>query len=107
MMSTQGDLAVWSTDSQDFTSQECSTHGANRPANTASGTGGLYIVRFMEYKAVAEHKTAVQATLLGYTGAAWVDRHNPAAKYPTDFGILQLPPAVSEAAKVCDTVESC
>eukprot|EP00897_Mesotaenium_endlicherianum_P007974 jgi/Mesen1/7204/ME000371S06292 len=56
-----------------------------------------WIVRFSEYKHAAEHRQALVAGL-GQPNAAtwqWVDRHNPAAAFPTDFGLLTLSPASS------------
>lgn len=60
---------------------------------------GLYIVRFRQYRMAADHLAALQAAL-AYGSPPdswqWVERHNPAAAFPTDFGLLRL--AAPEAA---------
>ncbi|XP_061374496.1 subtilisin-like protease SBT6.1 isoform X2 [Gastrolobium bilobum] len=50
---------------------------------------GNYIVGFSEYKS-AEHHRAYLESSLGSKGWWWIDRRNPAAKYPTDFGLVSV-----------------
>ena len=67
---------------------------------------GLYIVRFREYAMAEAHHTALQTALTGGSssgdsgGWEWVERRNPAAAHPTDFGLLRLAPAGEAALKV-------
>jgi hypothetical protein len=49
----------------------------------------LHIVRFKEYKMAEQHRQALLQQL-EEPGWEWVDRHNPAMKFPTDFGLLRL-----------------
>lgn len=64
--------------------------------------GGLHIVRFKSYEMAGQHRAALTAALGG--GAAggweWVERHNPAAAYPTDFGLLRLDEEAEASMKV-------
>ncbi len=48
------------------------------------------------------HRAALQAALpgSGSGGWEWVQRRNPAAAFPTDFGLLRLAPAGEAALKV-------
>lgn len=48
-----------------------------------------FIVRFREYKYAFEHKEGLKCVLDEY-GWQWVDRVNPAAVLPTDFGLLRV-----------------
>jgi len=48
----------------------------------------LFIVRFLEYRPAAEHLSSLAATLK-QSGWEWVHRSNPAARFPTDFGLIR------------------
>ncbi|KAI8023194.1 Subtilisin-like protease SBT6.1 [Camellia lanceoleosa] len=53
-----------------------------------------YIVRFRDYKRAEDHwKYLEDSVKLG--GWEWVERRNPAAKFPTDFGVV----AIEESAR--------
>jgi hypothetical protein len=65
----------------------------------------LFIVRFTRYEMAADHLAAIQAALAGAPDAPlgsweWVERRNPAAAYPTDFGLLRLAAAHQAAVEV-------
>lgn len=49
-------------------------------------------MRFRSYQMAAQHRTALEAALAGVAldSWEWVERHNKAAAYPTDFGLLRL-----------------
>ncbi|CAM6083630.1 unnamed protein product [Calypogeia fissa] len=48
-----------------------------------------YIVRFNEYRHASVHRQALEQ-VLGTNGWNWVERRNPAAAFPTDFGLLRI-----------------
>ncbi len=53
--------------------------------------GGMFIVRFTEYKMAAEHRRRLEEGLAGsQIHWNWVDRQNSAAQHPTDFGLLNI-----------------
>jgi len=83
------------------------TQPAPPPPPPSHGTwdaiDGDWIVRFTAYKPADQHVAALAASLGPTTPAtwAWVDRANPAAALPTDFGVVRLG-AGSPLTKVCD-----
>ncbi|XP_027358278.1 subtilisin-like protease SBT6.1 isoform X3 [Abrus precatorius] len=48
-----------------------------------------YIVGFLHYHTADHHRAYLESTL-GSTGWRWIPRQNPAAKYPTDFGLVSI-----------------
>ncbi|XP_061343832.1 subtilisin-like protease SBT6.1 isoform X1 [Gastrolobium bilobum] len=54
-----------------------------------------YIVRFLEYK-LAEHHRAYLESNLRSQGWKWIERRNPAANYPTDFGLVSVEDSVKD-----------
>ena len=62
------------------------THG------TWDAIAGTWIVRFTAYRPAADHLASLAAALGRPTPAtwAWVDRPNPAAGLPTDFGVVRV-----------------
>lgn len=81
---------------------------AVQPGTAASSSGsrpapsGLHIVRFKDYRMAGEHRAALAAAMPIDDGAGWqwVERHNKAAAFPTDFGLLRLAAATEPALKV-------
>ena len=61
-----------------------------------------YIVRFIKYRMADQHKTQLQHHLdsWGSDDWQWIARRNAAAKFPTDFALLELNPQSQEAIKV-------
>ncbi|KAL9440630.1 hypothetical protein AB3S75_019324 [Citrus x aurantiifolia] len=53
-----------------------------------------YIVRFREYKTAEDHCSYLKSRITP-DGWKWIERKNPASKYPTDFGLI----SVEESAK--------
>jgi len=72
------------------------THPQPSPPPPTHGTwdaiDGDWIVRFTAYKHSHEHVAALAESLGPPTPTswAWVDRANPAAALPTDFGVIRL-----------------
>ncbi|GMI83949.1 SITE-1 protease, SITE-1 PROTEASE [Hibiscus trionum] len=64
------------------------THSRTAPTN--------YIVRFTDYKSASDHRSYLESSLRS-DGWEWIERRNPAAKLPTDFGLLSIEDSVKEA----------
>ena len=101
----QGDSAEKTASTADDSSEPVKTNGKRREGGN-SGSGGSrkskhkhpvegeWIVRFEEYLFQKEHLTALIAELGDEREAGrwqWVERTNPAAAFPTDFGLLRIP----------------
>jgi membrane-bound transcription factor site-1 protease len=48
-----------------------------------------YIVRFLQYRLAGEHRAYLESGVPS-DGWEWIERKNPAAKYPTDFGLVSI-----------------
>lgn len=81
-------------------SNDSSSSGGGGSGGGGDEHGETFILRFREYQMAEEHRQQLQRALEG-RGLAWrwVPRHNPASRFPTDFGLVQLPGGL-EAAKV-------
>lgn len=55
-----------------------------------------YIVRFFEYKDAADHRAYLQGKI-ELDGWEWIERQNPASKFPTDFGLVAIDDLVRTA----------
>ncbi|XP_043703885.1 subtilisin-like protease SBT6.1 isoform X2 [Telopea speciosissima] len=55
-----------------------------------------YIVRFLEYKKVEEHRIYLEKNIR-LSGWEWIERRNPAASFPTDFGLVSIKDSVRTA----------
>ncbi|KAF7819812.1 subtilisin-like protease SBT6.1 isoform X1 [Senna tora] len=55
-----------------------------------------YIVRFLEYKRAEELRTYLLSNVRS-EGWEWIERRNPAAKYPTDFGLVSIEDSVKDS----------
>ncbi|XP_010254111.1 PREDICTED: subtilisin-like protease SBT6.1 [Nelumbo nucifera] len=55
-----------------------------------------YIVRFLEYKRAEEHRNYLEENIQ-LRGWRWIERRNPAAAFPTDFGLVSIEDSVREA----------
>ncbi|XP_047308533.1 subtilisin-like protease SBT6.1 isoform X1 [Impatiens glandulifera] len=55
-----------------------------------------YIVRFHDYKKAEAHKIYLEESVR-VSGWKWVERKNPAAKFPTDFGLVEVDNGVQES----------
>ncbi|CAL9092331.1 unnamed protein product [Musa acuminata var. zebrina] len=60
-----------------------SNYGALAPARN-------HVVRFLEYRMAEDHRAYVAENLGSRNGWRWVERRNPAASFPTDFGVLEI-----------------
>ncbi|CAK9170687.1 unnamed protein product [Ilex paraguariensis] len=54
-----------------------------------------HIVRFLKYKKAQDHKSYLEKNVK-LKGWKWVERKNPAAKFPTDFGVVAIEESVRE-----------
>lgn len=84
--------------------ERCSAAGAASAGDGgdawAADHGASYIVRFTDYRMADEHRSRLEAALAGQgLGWRWRRRTNPAARFPTDFGLVQLAQPAA-AAKV-------
>lgn len=57
------------------------------------GTRRNYIVRFVEYKDAEDHRAYLREKI-ELDGWEWIERRNPAAKFPTDFGLVAIDDSV-------------
>ncbi|XP_042498714.1 subtilisin-like protease SBT6.1 [Macadamia integrifolia] len=55
-----------------------------------------YIVRFLEYKKAEEHRIYLEENVR-LSGWEWIERRNPAASFPTDFGLVSIEDSVRTA----------
>ncbi|XP_010420778.1 PREDICTED: subtilisin-like protease SBT6.1 isoform X2 [Camelina sativa] len=56
-------------------------------SETATETN--YIIRFKQYKPAKNHRIYLESKVRS-GGWGWIERINPASKYPTDFGVLWI-----------------
>ena len=61
---------------------------------------GQFIVRFRDYKMASDHKQALQDHLEKHQHWKFIDRNNPAAKFPTDFALVEIDLDEAESIKV-------
>ncbi|KAE8680982.1 Membrane-bound transcription factor site-1 protease [Hibiscus syriacus] len=59
-------------------------------------TRNNYLIRFTDYKSASDHRSYLESSLRS-DGWDWIERRNPAAKLPTDFGLLSIEDSVKEA----------
>lgn len=62
--------------------------------------GGQFIVRFKDYKHSREHKAALLESLKNSSEVRCLERNNAAAKYPTDFLLVEIEGKNTESIKV-------
>ncbi|XXG55876.1 hypothetical protein AAC387_Pa03g3436 [Persea americana] len=48
-----------------------------------------HIVRFVDYRLAQDHRIYLESNL-GSAGWTWIERRNPAASFPTDFGLVTI-----------------
>lgn len=63
-------------------------------SETATKTN--YIIRFKQYKPAKDHRIYLESKVRS-SGWGWIERINPAAKYPTDFGVLWIEESEKDA----------
>ncbi|KAJ1437958.1 Peptidase S8/S53 domain [Sesbania bispinosa] len=54
-----------------------------------------YIVRFLQYRNAVHHRAYLESNLPSQ-GWRWIDHRNPAANYPTDFGLVSVEDSVKD-----------
>ena len=62
---------------------------------------GQYIVRFTSYKMADEHSAAMLAALGQEASWRCLERNNAAARFPTDFALVEIDLEEVETVKVC------
>ncbi|CAO2822857.1 unnamed protein product [Amaranthus hypochondriacus] len=60
-------------------------HRASEPSNSRIN----YIVRFFDYKHADIHRNYLRRSIKS-DGWDWIERRNPAAEFPTDFGVVEI-----------------
>ncbi|KAL5768834.1 hypothetical protein ACOSQ2_015617 [Xanthoceras sorbifolium] len=65
------------------------TYSQNENQNRTGVSPNDYIVRFTEYKKADDHLSYLKSGIRS-DGWEWIERKNPAAKYPTDFGLISI-----------------
>ena len=60
------------------------------PKNGTLTLSRNYVVRFLEYRKAEDHWAYLEETLGSLDGWRWIERRNPAASFPTDFGVLEI-----------------
>ncbi|KAG7555853.1 Peptidase S8/S53 domain [Arabidopsis suecica] len=65
-------------------------------SDSETATKTNYIIRFKQYKPAKDHRIYLESKVRS-SGWGWIERINPAAKYPTDFGVLWIEESGKEA----------
>lgn len=60
------------------------------PKNGTPTLSRNYVVRFLEYRKAEDHRAFLEENLGSFGGWRWIERRNPAASFPTDFGVLEI-----------------
>ncbi|XVE98166.1 hypothetical protein REPUB_Repub03eG0082400 [Reevesia pubescens] len=68
----------------------------NRTQSVTQTSSNNYIIRFTDYKPASDHRSYLESSLRS-DGWEWIERNNPAAKFPTDFGLVSIKDSVKEA----------
>ncbi|KNA22459.1 hypothetical protein SOVF_033990 [Spinacia oleracea] len=68
----------------------------DRPQPESSNSRRNYIVRFFDYKDAKSHRNYLRRGIK-FDGWDWIERQNPAAKFPTDFGVVSIEESVKMA----------
>ena len=66
----------------------------------AEPVSGQFIVRFRDYKMASDHKQALENHLAKIQHWRFIDRNNPAARFPTDFALVEIDLDEAETVKV-------
>lgn len=74
------------------TSPTISASGLQRNQSSVSRN---YIIRFIGYRKAEDHRKYLQETVK-FVGWEWIARKNPAANFPTDFGLVAIEDAKRE-----------
>ncbi|XP_021277177.1 subtilisin-like protease SBT6.1, partial [Herrania umbratica] len=82
--------------SSDPTVNQSLTLTPNRTQPQPQTTRNNYIIRFTDYKPASDHRSYLESSLRS-DGWEWIERRNPASKFPTDFGLVSIKDSVKEA----------
>ncbi|EOY30781.1 Site-1 protease, putative isoform 1 [Theobroma cacao] len=72
------------------------TQNRTQPQPQTTTTRNNYIIRFTVYKPASDHRSYLESSLRS-DGWEWIERRNPASKFPTDFGLVSIKDSVKEA----------
>ncbi|KAB2618747.1 membrane-bound transcription factor site-1 protease-like [Pyrus ussuriensis x Pyrus communis] len=74
-----------------FKPQNSPTLNVNLPPNSSGSETNRqnYVVRFVEYRRAEELREYLKSSVRS-DGWDWIERNNPAKKYPTDFGLVWI-----------------
>ncbi|KAJ6794314.1 subtilisin-like protease SBT6.1 isoform X1 [Iris pallida] len=66
------------------------THHPDPKPETRTRTRN-HIVRFLDYKDSGDHRAYLESSVAGSPERwRWIERRNPASRFPTDFGVLEI-----------------
>ncbi|KAI4297014.1 hypothetical protein L6164_036926 [Bauhinia variegata] len=75
------------------------TLNSSQPYSNSTGNVAVvrhnYIVRFLQYRRAEDHRSYLESNVRS-KGWQWIERRNPAMKYPTDFGLVSVEDPVKE-----------
>uniref|UniRef100_A0A2N9IUL8 Uncharacterized protein n=1 Tax=Fagus sylvatica TaxID=28930 RepID=A0A2N9IUL8_FAGSY len=72
-----------------FSSQTPTLTLNSSQSNSTPPIRNNYIVRFLQYKPAEDHRAYLEIRIRS-DGWEWIERNNPASKYPTDFGLVSI-----------------
>jgi membrane-bound transcription factor site-1 protease len=72
-----------------FSSQTPTLTLNSSQSNSTPPIRNNYIVRFLQYKPAEDHRAYLEIRIRS-GGWEWIERNNPASKYPTDFGLVSI-----------------
>ena len=73
----------------------------------AEPVSGQFIIRFRDYKMASDHKQALESHLARSQHWKFIDRNNPAARFPTDFALVEIDLDEADMVKVRTSLEQC
>ncbi|KAM3760108.1 hypothetical protein ACB098_01G169300 [Castanea mollissima] len=79
-----------------FLSQTLTLNSSQSDSISSPPIRNNYIVRFLQYKPTEEHRAYLESKIRSDRWK-WIERNNPAAKYPTDFGLVSIQESARES----------
>ena len=79
-----------------FLSQTLTLNSSQSDSSSSPPIRNNYIVRFLQYKPAEEHRAYLESKIRSDRWK-WIERNNPAAKYPTDFGLVSIQESARES----------
>lgn len=75
---------------RDPSAHNISAHSPENATPPEASAAKNYVVRFLEYRRAEDHRSYIEEKIGSLSGWRWVERRNPAASFPTDFGLLAI-----------------